>query len=265
MLRKFVSKIAQSGFYIILFLCISAIGISAYVMYVARNTADDVKSSISTESSIELPFPIEEKTIYDFGTEIEMPQETEKTADKPPAVQPKPEPEPALEKQITEEKQVVEEKKIKTEEKTSAEEKKETAVVYTMALSGAITAPFSGDELVKSRTMDDWRIHAGVDIKGELGSEVRAIADGEVRSVESDTMLGNTVMIQHGDGMVSVYANLADDITVKNGDRVKGGDVVGKVGQSALCECLEESHLHLEVIRNGENIDPLSLFPSGEE
>ena len=249
MLRKFVSKIAQSGFYIILFLCISAIGISAYVMYVARNTADDVKSSISTESSIELPFPIEEKTIYDFGTEIEMPQETEKTADKPPAVQPKPEPEPALEKQITEEKQVVEEKKIKTEEKTS----------------GAITAPFSGDELVKSRTMDDWRIHAGVDIKGELGSEVRAIADGEVRSVESDTMLGNTVMIQHGDGMVSVYANLADDITVKNGDRVKGGDVVGKVGQSALCECLEESHLHLEVIRNGENIDPLSLFPSGEE
>ncbi len=248
-MRKFISKIAHSGFYIILFLCISAIGISGYVMYLARDTAETVKDNISIESSLELPFPTQDKTIYDFGDEIEIPKEEKKS--ETPQV-------PKTEKNESEKK--------KTEPATpTVSIPKEEKTVYTMAVNGAITAPFSGEELVKSKTMGDWRIHAGVDIKADMGTEVRAITDGTVQSVETDSMLGNTVRIEHQDGITSIYANLADGITLKVGDAVKGGDVIGKVGQSALCECLEEPHLHLEVLKNGENIDPLSLFPAGEE
>ena len=52
---------------------------------------------------------------------------------------------------------------------------------------------------------------------------------------------------------------------MKKGASVKGGDIIGSVGTSAIAECLEEPHLHLEVIADGKHIDPLSLFPAGEE
>ena len=75
-----------------------------------------------------------------------------------------------------------------------------------MAVSGAIAVPFSGEELIKSRTMGDWRIHSGVDIKAELGTDVHAIADGTVKAVENDSMMGNTVRIEHADKTESIYA-----------------------------------------------------------
>ncbi len=253
-LRKysgFLSKVARSGFYIILFLCISAIGISGYVMYLARDTAEDVRESIETKTAMEIPFPTEYKTVYNAGESVE---ETIKTSEIEKSQEKENEPE-------KEEKEKAPATKPKEEVKSP--EKKEA--VYTMALAGAITAPFSGEELVKSKTMEDWRIHAGVDIKGDIGAEVRAIADGEVISVEKDNMLGNVVRINHGDGMCSIYANLGDEIAAQKGARVRAGDKIGVVGQSALCECMEPPHLHLEVTRGGKNIDPLSLFPEGKE
>lgn len=260
-MRKFISKIAHSGFYIILFLCISAIGISGYVMYLARNTAETVKDTIDIESSLELPFPDEDETLYDFGTQIETPAvETEKETQKAEAI---PYSEPETEVKEKPKPAPVEKEPDVPTVSTAAQKKEET--VYTMAVNGAVTEPFSGEELVKSETLGDWRIHAGVDIKGDAGGDVKAIADGTVKSVETDSMMGNTVRIEHAGGIVSIYANLADGLTLKAGDTVKSGDVVGKIGQSALAECLEEPHLHLEVTKNGENIDPLSLYPAGEE
>lgn len=260
MFKKVLSKIAQRGFYIILFLCISAIGISAYVIYIAQNTADTVKKSIDVGNTLEIPFPIEDDVLYDFETETEIPtvaeapKELQKESEKiVPEKKKTPE---GAEKAVTPKKEKNEKKKI---------EVKEEKTVYTMALNGAITAPFSGDELVKSKTMGDWRIHKGVDIKGELGRDVLAISDGIVKSVEQDEMMGNVIKIEHKDGLMSIYANLADGISLKKGDAVKGGDVVGKIGRSALCECMEDAHLHLEVLKNGEHIDPLSLYPAGEE
>ncbi|MBQ6846455.1 MAG: peptidoglycan DD-metalloendopeptidase family protein [Oscillospiraceae bacterium] len=257
---KFLKKLVQNGFYIVLFLCISAIGISGYVMYVSRNAAEEIKEGLDIESSLNIPFPTADEEIYKTMQE-EVPVEIEDDAEE------KEEPAPVEEKEVKQ--KVREEKTEKAPEKKPVTEPvavvEEKEVVYTMALSGAITAPFSGDELVKSRTLDDWRIHSGVDIKGEFGTDVLAISDGTVKSVATDSMMGNTVTVEHKDGLTSIYANLADDIKLKAGDNVKGGDVVGKVGNSALAECMEEAHLHLEVKKDGKNIDPLSLFPGGEE
>ena len=236
----FLSKVAKYGFYIVLFLCISAIGISGYVMYKARDTAKTVRES----TAIEIPFPSEYKSVYSPAEILEEAKEVteEKKEEAPKAVEKKEKEEPVKEEKKTPEK-----------------------VVYTMALEGAISVPFSDGELVKSRTMDDWRIHEGVDIKGELGREVRAVSDGVIESVKDDPVLGKCIKITHSNGLQSIYANLAEEVKVKAGDKVKSGDVIGAVGSSAISECLEEPHLHLEVIENGKHIDPLSLFPEGKE
>lgn len=257
-MKKFIGALAQHGFYFLVFICISAIAISAYIIFAAKDASKTVREAIDASGSIELPFPEDFETLYGAGEEV-IPQETfpkkeiesikEEKAEEPK----KSEPEPQKEK--------TKQDKPKAEPTVSMPEES----VFTMALGGAITAPFSGDELVRSKTMGDWRIHCGIDIKGSLGEDVKAIADGRVARVETDSMMGNTVTVEHSGGLLSIYANLADDITLKAGDSVKGGDVIGRVGASSLCECLEEPHLHLEVHREGKAIDPLSLFPAGEE
>ena len=242
----FVSKVAKFGFYIILFLCISAIGISGYVMYLARNTAEDVRQNAEIGNSLELPFPKEFESVSS-PVEILAPIEDKTEKKEAPPVK--------------------EEKKeeVKKKEATQTPKKTEEKTVYTMAVAGSVNAPFSNGELVKSKTMDDWRIHEGVDIKAEAGTPVLAIADGVIEAVESDSMLGNTVRVIHTNGLRSVYANLGDEIKVKKGDAIKAGDTIGVIGESAISECLEPPHLHLEVISDGKHIDPLTLFPAGEE
>lgn len=257
---NFLRKFARGGFYIVLFLCISAIGISGYVMHRTKDSAKKVKEQLDVQSALTIPFPEEDKTAYDFGEKVEN---TDKEI-----------------KEKTEEKKTgekkTEEKKAESATKTEAKKREENSAPavstakkakseYTMAVSGAITSQFSGDELVKSKTMGDWRIHSGVDIKADVGTDVKCIADGTVISVENDTMMGNTIKIEHSDGLVSIYSNLDDKPSVKKGDTVKSGAVIGKVGESAIAECMEEKHLHLEVTRNGKCIDPLSLFPAGNE
>ena len=248
----FLSKVAKSGFYIILFLCISAIGISGYVMYVARDAAKDVKEGIESQGVVEIPFPDYDESDFDTGKVLsDIEDKTDNDTRETMSEQIKP-------------KEEAEKEPASKKETPQPVEKKQEAV-YTVALGGAITTPFSGEELIKSKTMDDWRIHQGVDIKGELGAEVRAICDGEVSEVKKDEMLGCVVKLTHNDGICSIYANLSEDIPVAKGDVIKGGDVVGKVGNSAISECLDEPHLHLEVTENGKHIDPLSLFPAGED
>ena len=254
-LRKFISALAQHGFYFLVFVCISAIVISAYIIFAAKDASKTVREAIDTPSSIEIPFPEDFEALYGAGEEVTPPKVSEDTVEEKKAEPQAKRTEPEKEKE-----------KPKEEKKTAAPAvSMPEESVFTMALGGAITAPFSGDELVRSKTMGDWRIHQGVDIKGELGEEVRAIASGKVLRVETDSMMGNTVTVEHSGGLISIYANLADDIMLKVGDEVKNGDVIGKIGNSSLCECLEETHLHLEVHRDGKAIDPLSLFPAGEE
>ena len=257
-LRKFIGALAQHGFYFLVFICISAIAISAYIIFAAKDASKTVREAIDASGSIELPFPEDFETLYGAGEAI-IPQETSPKKEIENKVEEKKE-EPKMNEPAPQAEKTKEEKPKAASAVSMPEES-----VFTMAVGGAITAPFSGDELVRSKTMGDWRIHKGVDIKGALGEDVKAIADGKVSSVETDSMMGNTVVVEHSGGLVSIYANLADDIALKAGDTVNGGDVIGRIGTSSLCECLEEPHLHLEVHRDGKAIDPLSLFPAGEE
>lgn len=130
---------------------------------------------------------------------------------------------------------------------------------YILPIKGEILNPYSGDKVVKSKTLDDWVMHTGMDISAEEGTPVKAMSGGTVQEVANDELWGTTVTIAHADGIVSFYANLKPAVSVQVGQTVKLGDVIGNVGNTADIERAEESHLHFGVKQNDEWIDPASL------
>lgn len=138
--------------------------------------------------------------------------------------------------------------------------------VYAMPVSGGrITNPFSGEELVKNMTLNDWRTHNGVDIEVAEGTEVRAVYSGEVLRAGLDPLLGYYVEQELETGYTVIYANLKAALNVKAGDRISQGDLLGLVGTSSLLENGEKAHLHLEVKSGKTYIDPFSLLKVDDE
>ncbi|MBR5521475.1 MAG: peptidoglycan DD-metalloendopeptidase family protein [Oscillospiraceae bacterium] len=125
---------------------------------------------------------------------------------------------------------------------------------FRMPVNGKIYAAYSGDELVYNRTLDDWRTHNGIDITARHGDTVQAGTAGTVVSVTDDGMMGKVVEINHGDYTVR-YCGLAEKVFVRAGDNVSTGQSIGTVGEITM-EVAEESHIHLEVIRDGSYINP---------
>ena len=115
---------------------------------------------------------------------------------------------------------------------------------------------FSGSELVKSETTGSWQTHNGIDIAAETGTEVYAVADGEIKSVKDDPLWGVTVVIDHHNGFMTKYCSLGADLSVQQGDKVSSGDIIGVVGNTADIESASAPHLHLEMTRNNKFIDP---------
>lgn len=94
--------------------------------------------------------------------------------------------------------------------------------------------------------------HDGLDIGAAANAPVQAPAQGRVTSVGFDPKLGNVVKLDHGFGIETLYGHLAKSL-VKEGQRVKRGDVVGLVGSSGLAT---GPHLHYMVKVNGQTFDP---------
>ncbi|MBQ7284294.1 MAG: M23 family metallopeptidase [Oscillospiraceae bacterium] len=130
----------------------------------------------------------------------------------------------------------------------------EPADKFILPLDGKIVAAFSGDELVYNTTMGDWRTHNGIDIKATKDTAVKACADGTVSKIYNDGMLGWVVEVKTDD-WTTRYCGLNEKVFVKEGKAVKQGDSIGTVGEIPL-ETTEDSHLHLEVVKNGQCQDP---------
>ncbi len=216
--NAFLRQISKNGLYIILFLCVLAVGISGYVMY--RVQEEEVPTA---EEVLQVEEPVFEYEPIVIPEEPVVAQEKPKDNENPAEV-------PVLNLKPS----------------------------YVTAVRGEILNAFTGDEMVKSKTFGDWRTHAGIDISAKIGSEVCAISDGTVKDVYEDALMGHTVVIEHKE-VISKYSNLSPEITVKKGDKITVGTVIGEVGSSAAGECMEVEHLHLEVLRDGVQVDPMSL------
>ena len=130
------------------------------------------------------------------------------------------------------------------------------AVLMEKPVSGGITKDFSPEDLVYSDTMQDWRVHEGVDLAAEEKSQVKAAADGTVESVSQDGLFGACLVISHPDGIQTFYANLEEDSMPAVGTQVKAGQVIGKIGKTATVEINDKPHLHFEVRKDGKCVNP---------
>ena len=147
------------------------------------------------------------------------------------------------------------------EDTTPPEPEKPKATTFVSPLVGVVAKGHSLEMPVFSATLNEWRMHTGIDIAAEEGSEVFAGAAGKVTNVYYDNYYGRSVEITHPDGIVSVYANLdGDTINVKVGDSVSTGARIGKIGDTSLTELADEAHLHFAVKVNGVNVNPLDYI-----
>lgn len=132
--------------------------------------------------------------------------------------------------------------------------------LYTNDPEAAIQWPFIVGVAMSSPYGQRWgRLHAGIDLVPGNGAPIQAIADGVVRTAtEAGGAYGVTVYIDHvidGQVVTSHYAHMQHgSLQVQAGQKVKVGDIVGKVGNTGRSY---GAHLHFEIIINGSTVDPL--------
>lgn len=151
---------------------------------------------------------------------------------------------------------------IQSQEETKPQPKKEEKVAdptFTKPVEGEILTEFAKDTLIYSNTLQEWVTHNGIDIKADKTTVVKASAEGTVKSIKNDPRYGITVVIEHVNGYSTVYANLLTAEFVNEAEKVKQGQTIGTVGNTATFEIADESHLHFEMLKNGEYINP-SLY-----
>lgn len=221
----------SAAFYIIIAFCLIAIGGAAWFAAASINKRDMPK----TESG-EVP-----NSSYYSSPESSIISD-------PPAVTPSEE----VGKAVSDEPY--------SSEQTATESKEDNSysVIFSMPVGGEVIKDYSEKQLQYSATYGDMRIHTGIDIACEDGTSVSAAGDGRVTAVEESSFLGNTVTIDHGNGITTKYAALKN-IKVKEGDKVTAGDIIGTV-TTVPGECADQSHLHFEVFKNGHSAPPLSTL-----
>lgn len=117
-----------------------------------------------------------------------------------------------------------------------------------------ITTGYSCDTLIYNETMKDYRLHNAVDFSANEGDSVYSANNGIVLDVYYDLLLGNVVVIEHGE-YIFYYCGL--EVSINVGDVVSIGDELGVI--SVVPYESESFHLHLEVKVNEEYINPLSV------
>ena len=138
------------------------------------------------------------------------------------------------------------------------ETKKE--ITFIKPTDGEIICEYAKDNLIYSETLKEWITHTAVDIKADKTSVIKAAADGIVKSIVNGPRYGLTVVIEHDDGYETVYSNLLTAEFVVEGEEVTQGQTIGTAGNTASFESSMECHLHFELMKNGEYLDPTIYF-----
>ena len=204
---------------------------SERIIGLVPNTAEDEKNPIETTGSTI------SKTIEQVQEEIEKKEEKN------------------VENETTQT-STTEENIQKVEEKPIAQEDVKKELVFAYPVEGEILRNYAMEELIFSATLDEWTVHQGMDIKADRTTIVKAAEEGTVAAIKNDPRYGLTVIIEHQDGFKTIYSNLLTTEFVAEDEKVEKGQSIGTIGNSAVFEIADEPHLHFEMLKDGEYVDP---------
>lgn len=222
---SFSKSVTHTGLYTIIACCLLALGAATWFAVSRYNKPakdnDELQSTpqYSQESVDSTPAPTQEPAA---AKDVPSVPYTEQSA-------PEPTSEPAEEKQS-----------------------------FILPVEGNVSKGYSENALQYSATFGDMRLHNGIDIVCEAGTEIRAAGSGTVKAVRQDAAFGKVITIDHGDGITADYCGI-DAVYVKEGDTLHGGDTIGTVGDIP-CECADQSHLHISAAKDEKSISPLAVF-----
>ncbi len=133
---------------------------------------------------------------------------------------------------------------------------------FVLPVNGVLSKKHDPELQVYSVTMNDYRVHIGVDIVTEKNAPVYAAADGTVARIWKDVLMGYCIAVQHNGDCLTVYKNLAEELPggIAEGAKVRSGQLIASVGESAMIEIAEEPHLHFEMTIEELAVDPLEYF-----
>lgn len=143
-------------------------------------------------------------------------------------------------------------------ETTSAQETKDEG--FIRPVDGDILKEYAKDNLIFSQTLNEWVTHTGIDIRADKTEVVKASASGTVKTIKNDPRYGLTITIEHENGIKTVYANLLTSEFVVEGEKVTQGQTIGTVGNTAVFESSDDTHLHFEILKDNVNVDPTTYL-----
>ncbi len=215
----------SAGFYVTLAVCLLVAGISGYFLLVDREAPPAEAEVPAADTATVSPAPVTEEEEPEMIEVISQTPEVTKITSMPEV--------PVDDTPVT----------------------PQAPRIIVSPLEGDVLTAFSVDRLVYNPTLEDWRIHDGLDISAEEGTSVLAASSGTVLSVEDDALMGTTVILEHDGGYQTTYASLQENPAVEVGDSVSAGQIIGTVG-TAPAEAAQGPHLHFSVEKDGDAVDP---------
>ncbi|MCF6465059.1 hypothetical protein C3E90_04010 [Clostridium sp. Cult2] len=259
MKNRWAKLIEKDGFYIILFICVCVVAVTT-VLVSKRNLTESNKDNLSEmedfiiindelnlESTLGISKMEEEEIVQETMEEIPEFEEEEIKEN-----------EEAKETMAEAEKEEMEED-LEFVEKELPPNSMENMIA---PVEGVLGTGYTKDNLIYSETLEEWTGHKGIDILAEEDSQVVAALSGIVQEVYNDELWGIVIILDHGNGLMTKYANLSTADMVKEGIKVNKGDLIGKVGRTAPIEMMMEPHIHFEVIKDGISVDPKEHMPA---
>lgn len=222
----------QQGFYIVLALCLLIVGVAIALTALPREQAQVPETTPQQQVSVE----------SNASQDESLAAKTTPVPTAVPTAQPTATPMPAATPAPT---------------AAAASSAVKPTVKGQAPVDGEIIWDYAMDQLLYSVTLDQWTTHAGVDIACDIGTPVEAVLAGTVRSIYEDDALGMVVTIEHTNDRTSLYANLDMEVAVSEGAKVNAGDVIGKVGDTAMSECGSLPHLHFGFFQGGKPANPV--------
>jgi murein DD-endopeptidase MepM/ murein hydrolase activator NlpD len=228
--NKTLNFFKKEGFYVVLFVCLCVVATVAVLTAKNNrqidNTAAKQSNAVEQKSSKEVAKSGNEPSLnYDNALEVKKGSKTGTVAPK--------------------------------SETSSQGVSNSVNTSFQKPVEGSIARAYSEDPVYWESTAS-YRPNLGYDLKCDLGKPVVAAMDGKVEEVNSATQDGVEIVINHQNGLKTVYSNLDPKVKVTKGQSITKGTVIGSVGKTTLRSAYENygDHLHFAILKGKDFVDP---------